>query len=93
MEAKIVDPVTGEALSPGQKVEVRLRGPTIMKDRLKELIKCKAYQVPPVELEHLLHTNPEIDDIAVVLFQWPLFVVRKLGSNIIVAQVMEFVTK
>lgn len=31
MEAKIVDPVTGEALLPGQKGELWLRGPTIMK--------------------------------------------------------------
>lgn len=34
MEAKIVDPVTGEALSPGQKGELWLRGPTIMKGDL-----------------------------------------------------------
>lgn len=31
MEAKIVDPVTGEALSPGQRGELWIRGPTIMK--------------------------------------------------------------
>lgn len=31
MEAKIVDPVTGEALPPGQRGELWLRGPTIMK--------------------------------------------------------------
>ncbi|XP_040988845.1 4-coumarate--CoA ligase-like 9 [Juglans microcarpa x Juglans regia] len=31
MEAKIVDPVTGEALPPGQKGELWLRGPTVMK--------------------------------------------------------------
>lgn len=31
MEAKIVDPATGEALPPGQKGELWLRGPTIMK--------------------------------------------------------------
>jgi len=31
MEAKIVDAVTGEDLSPGQKGELWLRGPTIMK--------------------------------------------------------------
>ncbi|KAE8670336.1 4-coumarate--CoA ligase-like 9 [Hibiscus syriacus] len=79
-EAKIVDPVTGEALPPGQRGELWLRGPTVMKgyvgnekataetvdsdgwlktgdicyfdsegflyivDRLKELIKYKAYQ-------------------------------------------------
>lgn len=136
MEAKIVDPVTGEALSPGQKGELWLRGPTIMKgyvgddkatvetldsegwlktgdlcyfdsdgylfivDRLKELIKYKAYQVPPAELEHILHTNPEIADAAVVPYpdedagQIPMaFVVRKPGSNITAAQVMDYVAK
>lgn len=31
MEAKIVDPVTAEALPPGQKGELWLRGPIIMK--------------------------------------------------------------
>ena len=31
MEAKIVDPKTGEALPPGQQGELWLRGPTIMK--------------------------------------------------------------
>lgn len=31
MEAKIVDPVTGEALPPGQRGELWLRGPTVMK--------------------------------------------------------------
>ncbi|TKY73621.1 4-coumarate--CoA ligase 9 [Spatholobus suberectus] len=136
MEAKIVDPVTGEALLPGQKGELWLRGPTIMKgyvgdekatvealdsegwlktgdlcyfdsdgflyivDRLKELIKYKAYQVPPAELEHILHTNPEIADAAVVPYpdedagQIPMaFVVRKPGSNITADQVMEFVAK
>ncbi|TXG51307.1 hypothetical protein EZV62_023831 [Acer yangbiense] len=102
MEAKIVDPETGEALSPGHRGELWLRGPTIMKgyvgnekataetldsegwlktgdlcyfdsegflfivDRLKELIKYKAYQVPPAELEHLLHSNPDIADAAVI---------------------------
>lgn len=31
MEAKIVDPATGESLPPGQRGELWLRGPTIMK--------------------------------------------------------------
>ncbi|KAK7411036.1 hypothetical protein VNO78_02380 [Psophocarpus tetragonolobus] len=136
MEAKIMDPVTGEALGPGQKGELWLRGPTIMKgymgdekataetldsegwlktgdlcyfdsegflyivDRLKELIKYKAYQVPPAELEHILHANPEIADAAVVPYpdenagQIPMaYIVRKPGSNITEDQVMEFVAK
>ncbi|KAK0597767.1 hypothetical protein LWI29_028447 [Acer saccharum] len=136
MEAKIVDPITGEALFPGQKGELWLCGPTIMKGylgddkataetldsegwlktgdlcnfdsqgflfivgRLKELIKYKAYQVPPAELEHLLLSNPEIVDAAVIPYpdedvgQIPMaFVVRKLGSNITEAQVMEFTAK
>ncbi|XP_052180684.1 4-coumarate--CoA ligase-like 9 isoform X2 [Diospyros lotus] len=102
LQAKIVDPVTGEACPPGRRGELWLRGPSIMKgyvdddeatastldsdgwlktgdlcyfdsdgflyvvDRLKELIKYKAYQVPPAELEYLLMSNPEIADAAVI---------------------------
>ncbi len=35
-------------------------------DRLKELIKYKAYQVPPAELEALLHSHPAVADVAVI---------------------------
>ncbi|KAK3439790.1 hypothetical protein EUGRSUZ_B00139 [Eucalyptus grandis] len=136
MEAKIVDPTTGDPLPPGQRGELWLRGPTIMKgyvgddkataetidsngwlrtgdlcyidskgflfivDRLKELIKYKGYQVPPAELEHLLHSNPDIADAAVIPYpdeeagQIPMaFVVRKPGSNITESQVMDFIAK
>lgn len=136
IEAKIVDPATGEALPPGQQGELWLRGPTIMKgyvgddeataatldsegwlktgdlcyfdsegclyivDRLKELIKYKAYQVPPAELEHLLQSNPEIADAAVIPYpdeeagQIPMaFVVRKPGSNATEAQIMDFIAR
>ena len=31
MEAKIVDPLTGEAIGPGKRGELWLRGPSIMK--------------------------------------------------------------
>ncbi|KAB2073085.1 hypothetical protein ES319_A07G060000v1 [Gossypium barbadense] len=136
MEGKIVDPETGEALPPGQRGELWLRGPTVMKgyvgdekataetldsegwlktgdicyfdsegflyvvDRLKELIKYKAYQVPPAELEHLLHSHPEIVDAAVIPYpdeeagQIPMaYVVRNPGSNITQAQVMDFIAK
>ncbi|AES72330.1 4-coumarate:CoA ligase, putative [Medicago truncatula] len=60
----------------------------------------QSYQVPPAELEHILHTNPEIADAAVVPYpdedvrQIPMaFVVRKPGSNITAAQVMDYVAK
>ncbi|XP_062116012.1 4-coumarate--CoA ligase-like 9 [Humulus lupulus] len=69
-------------------------------DRLKELIKYKAYQVPPAELEHLLHSHPDIVDAAVIPYpdevagQLPMaYVVRKPGSNLTEAQVMDFVAQ
>ncbi|KAM0979355.1 hypothetical protein ACFX13_015503 [Malus domestica] len=136
MKTKIVDPETGEALPPGKRGELWLRGPTIMKgyvgddkataetldedgwlksgdlcyfddegflyivDRLKELIKYKAYQVPPAELEHILQSHPDVVDAAVIPYpdedawQIPMaYVVRKPGSNITEGQVMDFVAK
>ncbi|XP_048443571.1 4-coumarate--CoA ligase-like 9 isoform X2 [Pyrus x bretschneideri] len=69
-------------------------------DRLKELIKYKAYQVPPAELEHILQSHPDVVDAAVIPYpdenagQIPMaYVVRKPGSNITEAQVMDFVAK
>ncbi|XP_076927250.1 4-coumarate--CoA ligase-like 9 [Bidens hawaiensis] len=102
MEAKIVDPETGEALSSMQQGELCVRGSVIMKgyvknkeattaamdsegwlktgdlcyfdydgflcivDRVKELIKYKAYQVKPTELDHYLQSIPEEVDAAVI---------------------------
>ncbi|KAL6616552.1 hypothetical protein ACP70R_038822 [Stipagrostis hirtigluma subsp. patula] len=136
MEAKIVDPATGEALGPGQRGELWIRGPVVMKgyvgdseataatmdsegwlktgdlcyfnedgflyivDRLKELIKYKGYQVPPAELEHILHSHPGIMDAAVIPYpdedagQLPMaFIARKPGSNLTEQQVMDYVAK
>ncbi|KAI9161722.1 hypothetical protein LWI28_020123 [Acer negundo] len=69
-------------------------------DRLKELIKYKAYQVTPAELEHLLQTNSEIVDDAVIPYpdgetgQVPMaFVVRKPGCQITEVKVMDFVAE
>ncbi|KAK6920549.1 AMP-binding enzyme, C-terminal domain [Dillenia turbinata] len=69
-------------------------------DRLKELIKYKAYQVPPAELEHLLQSHPEMADAAVIGYpdeeagQIPMaYVVRKPGSSISEAQVMDYIAK
>ncbi|XP_044511600.1 probable CoA ligase CCL5 isoform X2 [Mangifera indica] len=124
MEAKIVNPDSGEALSVNQTgyfsneeatastldSEGWLRtgdlcyidkdGFIFVVDRLKELIKYKGYQVPPAELEALLLTHPEISDAAVIPFpdkevgQYPMaYIVRKAGSDLSEAAVMDFVAR
>jgi acyl-CoA synthetase (AMP-forming)/AMP-acid ligase II len=35
-------------------------------DRLKELIKCKGFQVAPAEIEHILVAHPDVQDAAVI---------------------------
>lgn len=35
-------------------------------DRVKELIKCNGFQVPPAELENVLLTHPDIIDVGVI---------------------------
>ncbi|KAL3501047.1 hypothetical protein ACH5RR_035496 [Cinchona calisaya] len=69
-------------------------------ERMKDLIKYKAYQVAPAELEHLLQTHPEITDAAVIPYpheeagQIPVaFVVRKSGSLLNEKQIIDFVAK
>ncbi|XP_076901956.1 4-coumarate--CoA ligase-like 9 [Bidens hawaiensis] len=69
-------------------------------DRLKELIKYKAYQVPTAELERYLHSISEVVDAAVIPYpdeeagQIPMaYVVRKPGSKISEAQIMEIIAK
>lgn len=101
-ECRVVDLVTGSDLGPGERGELWIRGPQVMKgylnrpdataamidadgwlhtgdigyadedgdffliDRLKELIKYKAYQVAPAELEAVLLSHPAVGDAAVV---------------------------
>lgn len=69
-------------------------------DRLKELIKYKGYQVPPVEIEQLLQSHPDIYDAAVIGYpdeeagEVPMaFVVRQPQSNLKEAQIINFVAK
>lgn len=69
-------------------------------DRLKELIKYKGYQVAPAELEALLHSHPEIMDVAVIPFpdkeagQVPMaYIVRKPGGTLSESSVINFVAQ
>ncbi len=67
-------------------------------DRKKELIKYKAFQVPPAELEGLLLTHPAIADSAVIGIhdeesgEVPkAFVVIKEGQSPTAEEIMEFI--
>lgn len=69
-------------------------------DRLKELIKCKGYQVAPAELEGLLQAHSDIDEAAVVGYsddqagELPVaFVLRRFGSDLSEAQIKAFVAE
>jgi acyl-CoA synthetase (AMP-forming)/AMP-acid ligase II len=53
-------------LRTGDVVEVADDGTFLVVDRLKELIKYKAYQVAPAELEALLRMHPAVGDAAVI---------------------------
>ena len=102
MECRLVSVETGEAVGTGERGEVHVRGPQVMKgylgrpeatvqtvdadgwlhtgdvayadedgfffivDRAKELIKYKAFQVAPAELEAVLLTHPSVADAAVI---------------------------
>ncbi|MGO9018855.1 MAG: class I adenylate-forming enzyme family protein [Syntrophobacteraceae bacterium] len=66
-------------------------------DRLKELIKCKGFQVAPAEIEHVLHGHPGILDAAVIGEPHPVFgevpvayVVVQKGSGLSGEAVIEY---
>lgn len=69
-------------------------------DRIKELIKYKAFQVPPAEIESLLLTHPKIKDAAVVGLpdeesgELPFaFIVKQPNAKITEKDVINFVTE
>ena len=69
-------------------------------DRLKELIKCKGFQVAPAELEALLLTHPQIADAAVIGVpdeesgEIPAaYVVLKKGQETTAADIQRFVVE
>jgi acyl-CoA synthetase (AMP-forming)/AMP-acid ligase II len=133
-ECKLVSVETGEELGAGERGEICVRGPQVMKgylncpdataqtidsegwlhtgdvgyaddeghfyivDRAKELIKYKAFQVAPAELEALLLTHPSVADAAVIpspdeeAGEVPkAFIVVKEGHAVTEAEVLSFV--
>jgi long-chain acyl-CoA synthetase len=66
-------------------------------DRLKELIKCKGFQVAPAEIEHVLHGHPDILDAAVIgeahpeMGEVPIaYVVIREGSKLSPETIVEY---
>jgi acyl-CoA synthetase (AMP-forming)/AMP-acid ligase II len=134
MECRLVSVETGEDVGVGERGEILVRGPQVMKgylnrpeataqtvdaegwlhtgdvayvdddgyffivDRAKELIKYKAFQVAPAELEAVLLTHPSVADAAVIpspdeeAGEVPkAFVVVKDGHGLTDEEVLSFV--
>ncbi|TBU21456.1 amp dependent CoA ligase [Dichomitus squalens] len=53
-------------LRTGDEVKIDERGEVFVVDRIKELIKVRAFQVAPSELEGLLFDHPDVADVCVV---------------------------
>lgn len=75
-------------------------GVVTIRDRLKELIKVKGYQVPPAELENIIKEHPDILDAAVVGIpdqrtgEAPkAFVVLKDGCKVVEKEIINFVSE
>ncbi|XP_020273381.1 putative 4-coumarate--CoA ligase-like 8 [Asparagus officinalis] len=84
-------------LRTGDLCYIDLRGLVYVVDRIKELIKYKAYQVAPAELEEILSTHPDISDVAVTSYpdeeagEIPMAcVVRKPGNKIREEDIISF---
>lgn len=62
----IVEDDTGRWLRTGDIVTIDDEGYVTLRDRAKEMIKYRAYQIAPAELESVLLEHPDIADAAVV---------------------------
>ncbi len=85
-------------LHTGDIARIDADGALFVVDRLKELIKVKAFQVAPAELEALLRTHPAIAEAAVVGIpderageRPKAFVVRASGVALTAAEVLAYV--
>ncbi len=91
--------ITGEGwMHTGDIVSLDEDGYVWVKDRKKELIKYKGFQVPPAELEGLLQEHPGLSDAAVIAKQDveageipKAFVVARKGATVSADDVMGFI--
>ncbi|MCP3992550.1 MAG: 4-coumarate--CoA ligase family protein, partial [Actinomycetia bacterium] len=97
----IVEDSTGRWLCTGDIVTMDEEGYVTLRDRAKEMIKYRAYQVAPAELESVLLEHPDITDAAVVPRlvggadgEIPkAFVVRAEGAELAADEVMAHVSE
>jgi len=92
--------VKGNWLRTGDLATYDSNGMLYIKDRLKELIKVKGFQVPPAELEEVLREHPNIEEAAVIGIPHDLygevpraFVVQKKAMNVSEKELHEFVNE
>lgn len=90
--------VKGNWLRTGDLATYDSNGLFYIKDRLKELIKVKGFQVPPAELEQVLREHPSIEEAAVIGIPHELygevpraFVVQKKGTSVSEKELHAFV--
>lgn len=90
--------VKGNWLRTGDLAMYDSNGMFYIKDRLKELIKVKGFQVPPAELEEILREHPNIEEAAVIGIPHDLygevpkaFVVQKKEVNVTEKELHAFV--
>lgn len=92
--------VNGNWLRTGDLASYDSNGMFYIKDRLKELIKVKGFQVAPAELEEVLREHPSIDEAAVIGIPHDkygevpkAFVVQKKGSNVSENELQTFINE
>lgn len=92
--------VNGNWFRTGDMVFYDKDGLCYVKDRLKELIKVKGFQVAPAELEEVLRTHPQIQEAAVIGIPHDVygevpkaFVVRKKNATLEESEIHAFVEK
>ncbi|XP_046967891.1 4-coumarate--CoA ligase 1-like [Vanessa cardui] len=91
--------VNKEWLRTGDLVKINEDGSVVIADRIKEIIKVNAYQVPPAELENVIKEHPAVFDVAVIGIpdektgeKPKAFVVLNKGFSVSEKEIMEHVS-